>query len=182
VTPGTIFRGLLIATVLSFGTSFAWPQEKGMRKRNPILLQDARLLATVNVDGMNRKIKDIIALLEAATQIRISVDENLKGHSPNYGSFQLGPTTASVVMDILEIHQLENGRWVKDGDGYLLTGKSVAVKSPAKLPTTSTVEPITTEPERRSPWFIVGGITFGCVAVGLSTIFIVQRRKRAARP
>lgn len=93
---------------------------------------DARLQIRLTIEEENPDIETVLHRLEAATGLRLALDEKILAHRPKLGSLQLRQVPAWSVMEFLAERDMKNGRWVRHPDGYLLTGEPLVSQPPEK--------------------------------------------------
>jgi len=111
---------------------------KAAKKREELiaalpLRSDIKLRAKLTVKQGDAKLADMLRLLDRTTGLRVTLAENLTYHEPKLGMVQFPDAPAFALMELIAATDLENGRWVKNGDGYRLEGvsKSLAPPSPS---------------------------------------------------
>jgi hypothetical protein len=154
--------------VVMFDTACA-QERRPRREPNPVLFQDERLQTKLNVDRLNPDIHWLLEQLSQKTGASFTLDDNLQNHAPLLGSFQMGDAPAWMILNILEQQQLDNGRWLKDGNGYVLTGKSAVPNKTDDQPMIAARRPI--------PWLPISGVAVALIVTGFGVGFVLRRRR-----
>jgi hypothetical protein len=125
------------------------------------LRRDPRLQTKTTLFEVDPELTGILQKLNSAAKIAFTVDEALSSHRPSFGSVQLNKVPLWVVMELVAITQIEDGRWERTDDGYRLVGKSL-VPGPAPGPV-------------RWPY---AAAVIGCASLGFG--FLIYRYRRMA--
>lgn len=88
-----------------------------------LLMTDKRLQAALPVLETDPDLDDLLQRLAKATGLRFRLDKNIADHRPLFGRVHLKHGTAWLVMDLIAKTQLDDGRWSKEGDGFVLTAR-----------------------------------------------------------
>jgi hypothetical protein len=99
------------------------PEPKGLRG-------DPRLRVRVTVEGTNPRLADVLARLQEATGLKMTLEEALARHDPAFGQVALRDAPAWSVMMMVAHAQLSDGRWEATEEGYRLRGQSLSQKPP----------------------------------------------------
>lgn len=87
----------------------------------PTLRRDGRLFVGVlAVQRVRPTTEELIALLQKASGVSLTVDQRLQEHQPDYGVLDLKAVQPWVVMELLVQRQTLPARWKKVGDRYVL--------------------------------------------------------------
>ena len=76
---------------------------------------DARLGKRLSIEETDPPLADVLTRLHEATGVPLALDPALARHDPQFGAWQLRDVPAWQFMSIVADHQLDEGRWVKDG-------------------------------------------------------------------
>ncbi len=104
-------------------------------------------------------LSELLLRMERATGRKITLADNLKYHHPDFKSVTAPRMLATYsIMEILAIIDLDDGRWTRTDDGYVLEGESRSIRLPRPV----------------WPWVVAGAALLVSAAAG-----VVWRRRRA---
>jgi len=119
--------------MLSLSVVFLFSLHHVQFSQLPSLRSDPKLQVKVTIVEINPELAAVFEKFETATDLKFTVDKRIDGHRPKLGSFQFRNTPVFAVMGVLPKIGLEEGRWEKTSNGYMLTGKTSSSLIEAKL-------------------------------------------------
>ena len=131
------------------------------------LRMDPKLRAKVPVVGPKPQLDDLLEQLRTATELKMTLADNLTYHDPKFVELQGGHNaTAWIAMGLIARTDLDDGRWEKIEGGYRLVGVSRSLR-----------------PRSVSPWaWTAIGFAAVLIAAGAFLAFRGRGKKSPANP
>jgi Leucine Rich Repeat (LRR) protein len=97
-------------------------KEKALRADcNAFVSWDKRLAVKVNVFNDNPKLSDLVAVVQKASGVTLTVEDSLRGYVPDFGSCQFRDCPAWVIVNFIANHGYHKAKWENHKSGYRLT-------------------------------------------------------------